>query len=193
MSNLQSRQWSNVCVVWALSVLTQPTHLWRAWRTLGQPEVCQLKPIANLRGLVKPAIFSSSYSPCRSSFSLVFSLLFFSNQVRFYQASSVSNHYQLWNFRQHRACGNHCISCAHLAQHLYRRAGGFWKGEKSFTKGVSETTNCQWKYFHTLLNLFFLFLSFLFCWLCAPNAVRHNWLIAQWTYIKKYRLSESLF
>lgn len=38
-----------------------------------------------------------------------------------------------------RACGNHSISCAHLAQHLYRHAGGFWKGEKSFTKSISET------------------------------------------------------
>lgn len=42
-----------------------------------------------------------------------------------------------------KACGNHSISFAHLAQHLYRHAGGFWKGEKSFTKSISEAGYTQ--------------------------------------------------
>lgn len=68
-----------------------------------------------------------------------------------------------------KACGNHSISCAHLALHLYRRAGGFWKGEKSFTKSVSEAgfnTN-RLEIFHTMFSRFLLDLR-LFSLLVKP-------------------------
>lgn len=66
-----------------------------------------------------------------------------------------------------RACGNHSISCAHLAQHLYRRAGGFWKGEKSFTKSTSEAGLTQTDSGNVSYSVQpFLFASSLFCARC---------------------------
>jgi len=124
-------------VVSDLSVLTQPTHLWRAWCKLGQSDMCQLKPRLNLRDLVKSAI-SSSLTHFASTLFTASRALLFSNQVRFYRALlSVTT--TGCEISDGKACGNHSISCAHLAQHLYRCAGGFWKGEKSFTKSISET------------------------------------------------------
>lgn len=120
------------------SVLTQPTHLWRAWCTQGQPAMCQLKPRHNLRDLMKPAISSSFYSPCLNSFSLPLSLYFFLIRWDFIRPP-LSVTAIGCEISEGKACGNHSISYAHLAQHLYRGAGGFWKGEKSFTKSISET------------------------------------------------------
>lgn len=119
------------------SVLTQPTHLWRAWCTRGQPEMCQLKPRHNLRDLMGPAISASFHSPCLNSFSLPLLLSFFLIRWDFIRPP-LSVTAIGCEISEGKACGNHSISCAHLAQHLYRRAGGFWKGEKSFTKSISE-------------------------------------------------------
>lgn len=84
-----------------------------------------------------------------------------------------------------RACGNHSISCAHLAQHLYRRAGGFWKGEKSFTKSTSEAGLTQTDSGNVSYNVQpFLFASSLFCarCLCVKTSARLYWLIARLIY-----------
>lgn len=84
-----------------------------------------------------------------------------------------------------KACGNHSISCAHLTQHLYRRAGGFWKGEKSFTKSISEAGLTQTDSGNTFIprspsSLCFLPLLCLFS-LCT-TAARLHWLIARSIY-----------
>lgn len=95
--------------------------------------------------------------------------LFFSNRVRLYRVSSVSNAIGC-EISEGEARGNHSISCAHLARHLYRRAGGFWKGEKSFTKSKAEASLTQTDSGHISHNVQpLLSASVLFsaCVLCA--------------------------
>lgn len=149
----------------------------------------QMKPRHNLRDLMRPTISSSFCSACLCFVSLPFlSEVFFSfpNQVRFYQTSPVRNHYWLWNFRTnsgYKACGNHSIGCAHLAQHLYRYTGGFWNGEKRFTKSISEagltTDTVNISYNVQLL----LDASFLFC-ACFLLSECTGWLWDQITTLK---------
>lgn len=159
-------------------VLTQPTHLWRAWCTRGQPEMCQLKPRHNLRDLMRPTISSSFYSPCLNSFSLPLSL-FFSNQVRFYQAPSVSNRYRLWNFRRQSVWEPQYQLCSSRPAPLQTR-GRFLKRREKLHKehiGGRFNTNWQWKYFHTPFNLFSLFPPFsvlvFFVYRCSQTVLAH--------------------
>lgn len=117
--------------------------------------MCQTKPRRNLRDLIRLAIlscFCSDVSPHLSYSHL------FSNQVR-------SNRGRLsvtaigCEISEGRACGNHSIGCAHLGQHIYRHASGFWKGEKSFTKSISGVGFIQSDYFmfsHFCLSAFAL-------------------------------------
>lgn len=152
------------------SVLTQPTHLWRAWCTQGQPEMCQLKPRHNLRDPMRPAIASTFYSSCLNSFSLPLSLSFFPIRWDFIGPPLLVTATGC-EISEGKACGNPSISCAHLTQHLYRRAGGFWKGEKCFTKSISEAGLTQTDSGNTFIPrstspLCFLFL-FSTCFLCV--------------------------
>lgn len=100
------------------------------------------KPRHNLRELMRPAISSSFYTPCFSSFSLPLLLSFFLIRWDFIRPP-LSVTAIGCEISEGKACGNRSISCAHLAQHLYRRVGGFWKGEKSFTKSISEAVLTQ--------------------------------------------------
>lgn len=88
-----------------------------------------------------------------------------------------------------KACGNHSISCAHLAQHLYRRAGGFSKGEKSFTKSISEAALTQTDSGNTFIprsTSFLCLLPFLCLFSLCTAAARLYWLIARSIYnVKK--------
>lgn len=169
-------RWSDVSAVCRAWVLSQPTHLWRAWCNWGELGRHQLKPRHNLRDLMRLAICSRFHSTCLDSFSTPLrQVLFFFLSFPFFLIR--------WDFirpplsvtaigceiSEGKACGNHSISCAHLALHLYRRAGGFWKGEKSFTKSVSEAgfnTN-RLEIFHTMFSRFLLDLR-LFSLLVKP-------------------------
>ena len=178
------RRQSNASVVCNASVFTQPTHLWRAWCTRGQPEMCQLKPRHNLKDRMGPAISPSFYTPCLNSLSLPLTLFFFLIRWDFIRPP-LSVTAIGCEISEGRACGNHSISCAHLAQHLYRRAGGFWKGEKSFTKSTSEAGLTQTDSGNVSYNVQpFLFASSLFCarCLCVKTSARLYWLIARLIY-----------
>lgn len=179
-----SKQSTNLCHKWAIgrwtvvcraSVLSQPTHLWRAWCNRGELGRHQLKPRHNLRDLMRLAICSRFHSACLDSFSTPLRQVLFFLSFPFFLIR--------WDFigpplsvtaigceiSEGKACGNHSISCAHLALHLYRRAGGFWKGEKSFTKSVSAAgfnTN-RLEIFHTMFSRFLLDLR-LFSLLVKP-------------------------
>lgn len=145
------------------SVLIQPTNLWRAWCTRGQLVMRQLKPRHNLRDLMRPAISSSFYSACLNSFSLPLLQSFFLIRWDFIRPP-LSVTAIGCEISEGKACGNHSISCAHLTQHLYRRAGGFWKGEKSFTKSISEAGLTQTDSGNISYNVQrLLFASSLFC------------------------------
>lgn len=133
---MATRRQSNVRVVCKASFLTQSTPLWKVWCTQGRPVMCKLKPRHNLRDLMRPAIPSSCCSARLNYVSLPLLQSFFLIRWDFIRpplsATAIG-----CEISEGKACGNHSISCAHLAQHLYRRAGGFWKSEKSFTKRIS--------------------------------------------------------
>lgn len=176
-----------MCGLWSVSLDSAHSLVESVVHT-GPTATCQLKPLHNLRGLVKSAIFSSFCSLRRSSFSPLLSLFFFSNQVRFYRASSVSNHYQLWNFRRQSVWEPQYQLRSSRPASLQTRGRFLKRWEKLHKEHIWDRfkTNCQWKYFHTLLNLLFLFLSFLFLFTLHTKTVRQNWHITKWTYeIKK--------
>lgn len=97
--------------------------------------MCQLKPRHNLRDPMRPAIASAFYSSCLNSFSLPLS--FFLIRWDFIRPPLLVTATGC-EISEGKACGNPSISGAHLTQHLYRRAGGFWKGAKCFTKSISK-------------------------------------------------------
>lgn len=117
------------------------SHLWRPWGIDRQPEMCQMKPRQPQRP--DEACYHMQLSLALPHLFLTTSLtLFF--LIRWdviWAPLSVTT--IGCEISDSKACGNHSISCAHLAQHLYRRAGGFWKGEKSWTKGVWEAALTQ--------------------------------------------------
>lgn len=142
------RRQSNASVVCNASVFTQPTHLWRAWCTRGQPEMCQLKPRHNLKDRMGPAI-SPTFTRLASTLSHCLSLSFFSNQVRFYQAPAVSNRYRLWNFRRQSVWEPQYQLCSSRPAPLQTR-GRFLKRREKLHKehiGGRFNTNWQWKCF----------------------------------------------
>lgn len=105
---------------------------------LGASQRCQQKPRHNLRPSEAPlSLLLFTHRGSTLSHCLFFHLLFFLMRWDFI-GPPLSVTAIGCEISEGKACGNHSISCAHLAQHLYRRAGGFWKGEKSFTKRTSE-------------------------------------------------------
>lgn len=106
---------------------------------------------------------ASTLSPC-----LFHSL--FSNQVRFYQALSVSNRYWLWNFRRQSVWEPQYQLCSSHPAPLQTR-GWFLKRWEMLHKehiGGRFNTNWQWKYFHIPFNLSSLLPPlFSTCFLCV--------------------------
>lgn len=108
----------------------------------------------------------------------------FSNQVRFYQAPAVSNHYRLWNFRRRSVWEPQYQLCSSRPAPLQTR-GRFLKRREKLHKehiGGRFNTNWQWKYFKQCSTSFLWFLPFLCLFsLCKTSALLY-WLIVRLIY-----------
>lgn len=108
---------------------------------------------------------------------------FFSNQVRFYQAPSVSNRYRLWNFRRRSVWEPQYQLCSSRPAPLQTR-GRFLKRREKLHKeriGGRFNTNWQWKYFIQCSASSLCFLPVL----CLCSLCRLYWLIARSIYKNK--------
>lgn len=157
VTNLQSQDkampvWFVICQSWL-----NPNHLWKAWCTQGQPEMCQLKPRHNLRDLMRPAIFQLLLT-LPQLFRTASLTLFFLIRRDFYQPPPVSNRYRLWNFRRQSVWEPQYQLCSSHPAPLQTRGRFLKRWEKLHKERIWDwlNTNWQWKYFHTLFNLFFM-------------------------------------
>lgn len=129
------------------SVLTQPTHLWRAWCTRGSQR-CVNWNLDRTSAIWSGVLSLLVFTRLASTLSHCLSYTLFSNQVRFYQAPSVSNHYRLWNFRRQSVWEPQYQLCSSRPAPLQKR-GRFLKGREKLHKEHIRgqfNTNWQWKY-----------------------------------------------
>lgn len=95
-------------------------------------------------------INASTLSHCLSH-----SLFFPPNQVRFYQAFPVGNHYLLWNFRRQSVWEPQYQLRSSRPAPLQTRRRFLKRREKLHKEHIWDrfNTDFQWKHFHTLFNL----------------------------------------
>lgn len=119
-----------------------------------------------------------------STLSHCFSYSLFSNQVRFYQAPSVSIRYWLWNFRRRSVWEPQYQLCSSRPAPLQMRGRFLKRWEKLHKEhiGGRYNTNWQWKYFIQCSASSLSFLPILCLCSLFKTSARLHWLIARSIY-----------